>query len=208
MSLAAARHEMAAGDLQTAAQTRMRQAVADFPRKSRSPSAPGRDRPAARPVCPTPRTRRRLAHYYGGDDDEIAPVQAQALLQQNKLGLLIQQVPPSTRDPVAEAAVRRALALAHLGLGQTDSAEQLLSDAKRLDPGSSESDLYMARLLMVKGDYDGAEAMLQKVRAAQPDSIDVQRLDADLAAQPGRRRRARSPTMKRRSPSIPTILAC
>lgn len=127
----------------------------------------------------------RLARWHHGEDNDIAPVLAQAMLQQNELGQLIQQIEPGGREAKAEAAVRLSLAIAHLSLGETDAGEELLRDAQRLDPESDQSHLGMARLLMAKGDYAGVEHELQGARAAAPDSVDVLRLEADLARAKG-----------------------
>jgi cellulose synthase operon protein C len=182
-ALAAARHDMAQGDLH-AAQSRMIAAIKDFPT---NPDIHLLLAQIDLKLGDSPNAEEQAidAHWFGASDDEVGPVQAQAMLQQNKLGQLILQVQPGTRAPAAEAAVRLALALAHMGLGQTDAAEQLLADAKRLDPDSRQSDIYMARLLMMKGDFVGAETALQKARAADPDSIDVERLEADIQRSKG-----------------------
>ncbi len=102
------------------------------------------------------------------------------MLQQNKLGDLIQQILPAGRNARAEASVRLSLAMAHLSLGETDIGERLLRDAKRLDPDSPQSDLALARLQMVKGDLAGAESALQAISARQPNSIDALRLQAEV----------------------------
>ena len=182
-ALAAARQAMQQGDLHLA-EIQMRNAVRAFPNNPDVHTLLAQiylkvgNSPAAEDEA-------RLARWHGGDDDDVAPVLAQAMLEQNKLGELIKTVQPGARAMKAEATVRLSLGLAHLGLGETGTGEALLRDAKRLDPTSEQSNLGMARLLMVKGDYAGAERELQSARAVDPDAIDVLRLAADLARSKG-----------------------
>jgi putative PEP-CTERM system TPR-repeat lipoprotein len=182
-ALAAARHDIAQGDLHTA-HNRMIAAVQEYPN---NPDVHLLLAEIDLKLGDSPNAEEQalIAHWFGGNDDEVGPVEAQAMLQQNKLGQLIAQVQPGTRAPASEAAVRRALALAHMGLGQADAAEKLLADAKRLDPDSRQSDIYMARLLMMKGDFAGAETAMEKIRAIDPNSIDVERLEADIQRSKG-----------------------
>jgi putative PEP-CTERM system TPR-repeat lipoprotein len=127
----------------------------------------------------------RLAQWHRGSDDQVTPVLAQAMLQQNELTDLIQQIVPGGREPKAEASVRLSLAMAHLALGDDAIGEELLRDAKRLDPDAQQSDLALARLQMAKGDLASAERGLAAIRAREPDSVDALRLEADLARAKG-----------------------
>ena len=185
-ALDAARQAMQHGDLH-GAQRQMQKAVKVFPK---NPDVhlllaqiylEAGNSPAAEDEA-------RLARWRGGDDDDVAPLLAQAMLQENKLGQLIQQITPGGRAAKAEAAVRLSLGMAHLALGETATGTALLRDAERLDPASDrsdQSDLGKVRLLMAKRDYAGAEHELEAVRAREPDAIDVLHLEADLARAQG-----------------------
>jgi putative PEP-CTERM system TPR-repeat lipoprotein len=182
-ALAEGRQAMDRGDLRVA-EIRMRDAVRTYP------SNPDVHLMLAQVLLklgnsPDAEEEARLARWYGGPDNDTAPVLAQALLQQNKLGQLIQVIQPGGRDMKAEASVRLALGLAHLGLGETDIGETLLRDAQRLDPTGQQSDLGMARLYMAKNDYPSAARELAAARAIDPDAIDVLRLQADLQRSTG-----------------------
>jgi putative PEP-CTERM system TPR-repeat lipoprotein len=122
----------------------------------------------------------RNAQRAGADDDDVAPVLAQALLQQNKFSLLVTSIPPGTRDPKAEAAVRAALGLARLGLGDQAAGTELLHEATQLDPADQLSQIGNAQLLLLKGDLAGAERAFSAARAADPDGPDMLRFEASL----------------------------
>jgi putative PEP-CTERM system TPR-repeat lipoprotein len=182
-ALAAGRQAMQKGDLRLA-EIEMRNAAKTFPNN------PDIHLLLAQILLklgnsPDAEAEARLARWHHGEDDDVTPVLAQAMLQQNELGQLVQQVAPGARAPKAEASVRLSLAMAHLGLGETAAGEELLRDAQRLDPASDQTQLGLARLDLVKGDYAGAERALAAARAAAPDSIDVLRLAADLARAKG-----------------------
>jgi len=75
---------------------------------------------------PAAEAEARTARDKGGDEDSVAPVLAEALLDQNKLSQVVNEVKPADRDPAAESVVRLSLGLAHLGLREYAEAEPLL----------------------------------------------------------------------------------
>ncbi|HUZ74246.1 MAG TPA: XrtA/PEP-CTERM system TPR-repeat protein PrsT [Stellaceae bacterium] len=122
----------------------------------------------------------RLARESGANVDRVDPLLAEALLQQNKFTTLIKLVPPGTRDPKAEAAVRVTLGLAHLYLGDVDLGAQFLADAQRLDPATPRLPLGLARLDLIKGNLAGAEVQLRAALKTEAGTPDVARLDSDV----------------------------
>src|SRR5208282_790589 len=91
-----------------------------------------------------------------GDDEVVAPILAQTLIQEGKLNELLEQVQPADREAKAEASVRLALGLGHLALGETDKAKDLLADAERFAPDDWGPKIAIARLDMLGGDVQGA----------------------------------------------------
>jgi putative PEP-CTERM system TPR-repeat lipoprotein len=117
-----------------------------------------------------------LARRHGAKEEDTAPLLARALLYQGKFSELFQQVHPGNRSAPQESAVRAALGLAHLVLGETDQAAPLLQDAERLDPNSIDAKLGAARLLMARRDTAGAESRVDAVLARapkRPDALDL-----------------------------------
>ncbi|HUK58774.1 MAG TPA: XrtA/PEP-CTERM system TPR-repeat protein PrsT [Stellaceae bacterium] len=122
----------------------------------------------------------RNAQRAGAPEDAVAPVLAQALLQESKLSLLITNIAPGTRDPKSEALVRASLGIARLQLGQQDAGEALLRDAQRLDPNAEMTKLGTAQMLLYRGDIAGAEKAFATARAADPQGIDMLRFEVNL----------------------------
>ncbi len=75
---------------------------------------------------PAAEAEAQTARDEGGDEDAVAPVLAEAMLGQNQLSQLLDQVKPADRDPSAESVVRMSLGLAHMGLQEFDQAAPLL----------------------------------------------------------------------------------
>jgi predicted Zn-dependent protease len=99
--LAAGRQALAKGDLRLA-EIDARNAVKEFP------SNPDVHLMLAEVLVrigqsPEAEEEARLARWHHGADDEVDPVLAQAMLQQNKLADLIQQIAPAGRTSKAEA---------------------------------------------------------------------------------------------------------
>ena len=65
---------------------------------------------------PAAEAETREARRNGGDEDETAPLLAEALLSQGKLTQLLEQIKPADREPTAESTVRLSLGSAHLAL--------------------------------------------------------------------------------------------
>ena len=176
--LAEAQKLMAAGDLR-GAEVQLRNAVRDDP-----------DDPAIHVQLaqlylklanlPAAEAEARSARGKGGSEDEIAPILAEALLGQNKLNQLIDQVKPADRDPAAESIVRLSLGLGHMGLQEFKEAEPLLKDAARLDPKAWRPKLALARFAMLKGDEAQAQRQFDEARAIAPDSVEVMRFHGEM----------------------------
>jgi putative PEP-CTERM system TPR-repeat lipoprotein len=177
-ALDTARQTMAKGDLKRA-EIEMRNATKTYPNNPDVHALLGEillklgDSPGAEEEA-------RLARWHNGNDDEIAPVLAEAMLEQDKMSELIKDVPPGSRDMKVEATVRRALAEAHIALGDVAVGETLLEDSRRLDPNSQETHVSIARLHLVEGDIPGAEQELAAALKIEPNAIDVLRLEADI----------------------------
>jgi putative PEP-CTERM system TPR-repeat lipoprotein len=129
---------------------------------------------------PAAEAEARSARDKGGSEDDIAPILAEALLGQNKLAQVIEQVRPADRDPGSESVVRLSLGLAHMGLQEFKEAEPLLNDAARLDPKAWRPKLALARYAMLKGDDAQAQKRLEEARAIAPDSIEVMRFQGEM----------------------------
>ena len=129
---------------------------------------------------PAAEAEAREARRLGGDEDETAPLLAEALIDQNKMAQLIEQIKAGDREPSAESTVRLSLGMAHLGLREVKEGEPLLRDAVRLDPESWRAKLGLARFLLLKRDTAGAEEQIKAARAIAPDTIEVMRLNGEI----------------------------
>jgi len=129
---------------------------------------------------PAAEAEARTARTKGGQEDDVAPILAEALLGQNKLSQLIDQVKPADRDPAAESVVRLSLGLAHMGLQEYHDADSLLVEAARLDPNAWRPKLGLARLAMVKGDVAEAQRQLAAASKLAPDSVEVMRFNGEM----------------------------
>jgi putative PEP-CTERM system TPR-repeat lipoprotein len=108
------------------------------------------------------------AHSRGVHDDVIAPLMAQAMLDLGQYGDLLKNVPAGNRPAGVESIIRTYRGLAYLGLNETASAEEMLSDAERLDPNSIEPKIAHARLLMAKNKVDQATGEVASALAKAP----------------------------------------
>jgi cellulose synthase operon protein C len=134
---------------------------------------------------PAAEAEAREARRVGGDEDETAPILAEALIAQSKMTQLIEQIKPADRAPNAESTVRLSLGLAHLGLREIKDAEPLLRDAVRLDSDSWRAKLGLARLLLLKREMAGAAEQIDGARAIAPDNIEVMRLSGEILRSKG-----------------------
>ena len=126
----------------------------------------------------------RLAEN-GGAKDAADPLLAEALLRQNKITELLQQVKPGDRPNAEESAVRFVLGSAHLNLKELTEAEPLLRDAERLDDKAVLPKLGMVRLFLAKNDLASADEEIARARALAPGDPRVTRLMAELAIRKG-----------------------
>ena len=108
------------------------------------------------------------AHTRGVHDVVIAPLMAQAMLGIGQFGDLLKNVPASNRPAKVESIVRTYRGLAFLGLNETASAEQMLSDAERLDPNSIDPKIAHARLLLTQKKVDQAASEITAALAKAP----------------------------------------
>ena len=130
------------------------------------------------PNFPNAEAEARLARQYKGPADNVDPLLAQALLQQNKYEELFRDVKPDDRGDKAEAQVRLTLGLAHLNLQETDEAQPLLAKAESLDPSSPGPKAAMAQLLLYRGDIAQARDKISAASAIAPDDPAVMRVSA------------------------------
>ncbi len=130
------------------------------------------------PNLPNAEAEARLARQDKGPADDVDPLLAQALLEQQKFTELFRDVQPDDRGDKAEAQVRLTLGLAHLNLQETTEAEPLLAKAESLDPSSTGPKAAMAQLLLNRGDIARAQTEIAAATAIAPDDPAVMRVTA------------------------------
>jgi len=69
---------------------------------------------------------------------------------------------------------------------KTDKAEKSCRRAIKLRPSSLEANLYLVRILREKGDFKGAEILLESLLADNPQDIRALRLSAEFAYEKGK----------------------
>jgi tetratricopeptide (TPR) repeat protein len=78
------------------------------------------------------------------------------------------------------------LGLAYLELGEADRAISAFERARALSPGDPTIDIYIIQAHLTARRYAEAVALARKVRASQPDSLNVLRLEAEALRQSGK----------------------
>lgn len=105
----------------------------------------------------------------GGNQAEVAPSLAQAMLSLGQSGKVVSQFGAmNLQDPAAHAKLRTTVAGAHAQQGDLDAAKRELENALRTQPGNAAAMMVQARIQAGEGDVDGALARLDKVIAADP----------------------------------------
>ena len=112
----------------------------------------------------------RKAQELQADDDQVVPAIARALVMTGEQARLIAQFGDvQLKDAVAAADLASSLATAHMLLGELDKANQSVNGALQRVPGHVPATVLGARLKAVRGDFDGALAMLGQALAKQAD---------------------------------------
>ena len=167
-NLSRARSAIKKGDLKTA-QIELRNAVRNDPQNAEGHFWLGRvafelgDPVAAEREAVAARER-------GFDPAQTVPLQAQALLAQNKFEALLQALKPEGRNPSLDAAILVARGYAQIGLKQPDDAQRSFAEAARVAPESVEPLLANARLAMARADLATASEKIDRAIVAQPKS--------------------------------------
>jgi putative PEP-CTERM system TPR-repeat lipoprotein len=114
----------------------------------------------------------KAARARNGDEADYLPVFADALLRQNKFAEVQDLIKPDDRNPVLESKLRLALGNAAAGLQDQAKAEEMLSDAIRLDPGAVRPKIQLARLLSGTKP-EQADELIDEAIAADPHSTEA-----------------------------------
>jgi cellulose synthase operon protein C len=129
------------------------------------------------PNLPDAEAELRLAIQDKGDANDVDPLLALALFQQNKLEELFQTIEPDDRSPQAESQVRLTLGMAHLVLQEKNEAAPLLEAADRLDPTAA-TKAALAQLDLAQNDLAHAQDEIAAAKAIAPDDETVMRVSA------------------------------
>jgi putative PEP-CTERM system TPR-repeat lipoprotein len=114
----------------------------------------------------------KAARDRNGDEADYLPVLADALLRQSKFAEVQELIKPDSRNPVLESKVRLALGDAAAGLQDQAKAEELLSEAIRLDPSAVRPKIRLARLLS-QAKPEQADKLIDEAIAADPHSTEA-----------------------------------
>jgi putative PEP-CTERM system TPR-repeat lipoprotein len=134
----------------------------------------------------------RQARDNGFDPKPIMPLLAQTYMAQGKFKELLRDFPVDKvpQDQMGQMLLMRGLA--HLQLGEMDPAMSAFQEAERAAPQSPEPMLAVARVLMARRDFAGAEARVDKALTVNAKSADALVLKAQLLNLRGDRRNALS----------------
>lgn len=169
--LSNARAAMKKGDLK-AAQIELRNAVRSDPQNAEAHFWLGRvafelgDPVAAEREAAAARER-------GYDPAQAVPLQAQALLAQNKFDALLDTLKPDGKNAALDAAILVARGYAQIGLRRPEDAQKSFAEAQQVAPNAVDPLLADARLAVARADLVTAEARIDRAIAAQPKSSDA-----------------------------------
>jgi putative PEP-CTERM system TPR-repeat lipoprotein len=121
----------------------------------------------------------RAARERNGDEADYLPILAEALLRQGKFSDVFDLIRPGDRAPTLESKVRSALGAAAAGLNNRETAEAMLRDAVRLDPGAVQPKVQLAQLLSRQSPEE-ADKLIDAAIAANPRSADIFRVKAEM----------------------------
>ena len=117
----------------------------------------------------------------GQSEQAVLPVLAEAMVAQQKGGLLLQRYGKvDLPDAKADAELKTQLATAEAVGGDLDAAEDRLKHALQRDAGHGPALLLQARLASARGDSAAAQAQLDTLLAANPKLADAWMLKGEL----------------------------
>lgn len=164
--LSNARAAMKKGDLR-AAQIELRNAVRNDPQNAEAHYWLGRvaielgDPVAAERAANSARER-------GYDPAQAVPLQAQAMLAQNKFDALLETLKPEGKNASLDASILVSRGYAQIGLKRPEDAQKSFAEAQQIAPNAVEPLLADARLAVARADLATAEARIERAIAAQP----------------------------------------
>src|SRR3954452_18753286 len=118
-------------------------------------------------------TELRAARRSNAPSDDLDAQLAWALYLQDDYSALFREIQPGERNPKSESIVRMSLGLAYLYTSDLGSAERLLRDAVRLDPGAWRAHIALARLLILTRKLTEAREQLEAARGIAPNEIGI-----------------------------------
>jgi putative PEP-CTERM system TPR-repeat lipoprotein len=170
-NLSKARAALKKGDLR-AAQIELRNAVRNDPQNAEAHYWLGRvsielgDPVAAERSAIAARER-------GYDPAQAVPLQAQAMLAQNKFEALLDALKPDGKNPSLDASILVSRGYAQIGLKRPEDAQKSFLEAQQVAPNAVEPLLADARLAVARADLATAEARIERAIAAQPKSAEA-----------------------------------
>jgi putative PEP-CTERM system TPR-repeat lipoprotein len=114
----------------------------------------------------------KAARDRNGNEADYLPVLADSLLRQNKFTEVQDQIKPDDRKPALESQARLAFGNAAVGLQNQAKAEEMFSDAIRLDPSAVRPKIQLARLLSGTKP-EQADKLIDEAIAADPRSTEA-----------------------------------
>lgn len=185
-SLTNARAAIRKGDLRVA-QIELRNAIRNDPQNAEAHYWFGRvaielgDPVAAERAAVAARDR-------GYDPSQAIPLQAQAMLAQNKFEALLEILKPDGSNPSLDASILVSRGYAQIGLKLPEAAQKSFAEAQQAAPNAVEPQLAEARLAVARADLQTAETRINSALRSQPNSAEallakaqLQRLGNDAA---------------------------
>lgn len=116
-------------------------------------------------------------------ESQVAPLLAQTMILEGRHQLLVEQFGQSDLpDPIAQADLKTALAVAYGALGKREMAQRSLEAALTAVPDFGPAVLFQARIKADSGDVDGALAAVERIVTRAPQDHEAWQLQGDLLA--------------------------
>lgn len=109
-----------------------------------------------------------VARQLRAKDELVAPLMAQAMVQNGDFANLLRTVPEGNRPAAVESSVRTFRGLAQIAIGETDNARASLQAAERLDPRNVAPKLAIARMMLGQRQYQQASQKIDEALAIAP----------------------------------------
>jgi len=122
----------------------------------------------------------RRARAAGLDEPRVTTDLGQAYLLQGKYQAVLDEIASGDRGPDTEAEILLLRGQAYLGLGRIDESLAALNKVVTMRPDTAAPRVALARALIAKGDYAGAEKAVDTALAGNPKAVQALTVKGEL----------------------------